>query len=94
MRSFARVHARDRLGRIGEGLAAAHFQWLGFRVLARNARTREGELDLIVFDGETLVFADAIDRFGPYRDGIASYTGPVLCRLVRRAQQGAHERFR
>ena len=62
MRSFARVHARDRLGRIGEGLAAAHFERLGFRVLARNARTRDGELDLIVFDGETLVFAEIKTR--------------------------------
>jgi putative endonuclease len=62
VRSFARVHARERLGRIGEGLAAAHFQRLGFRVLERNARTREGELDLIVFDGETLVFAEIKTR--------------------------------
>jgi len=62
VRSFARVHARNRLGRIGEGLATAHFQRLGFRVLARNARTREGELDLIVFDGETLVFAEIKTR--------------------------------
>jgi putative endonuclease len=62
------VHARDRLGRLGEELAASHFQRLGFRVLARNVRTRQGELDLIVFDGETLVFVEVKTRRTP-RDG-------------------------
>jgi len=33
---------------------AAHLQRLGFRVLARNVRTRYGEIDLIAFDGHTL----------------------------------------
>lgn len=31
---------------------------LGFRVLARNVRTRAGEIDLIAFDGSTLVFVE------------------------------------
>ena len=61
-RSFEHVHARGRIGRIGEDLAAAHFQRLGFRVLARNVRTRRGELDLVVFDGKTLVFAEVKTR--------------------------------
>jgi putative endonuclease len=52
------VHARGRLGALGEELAAAHFQRLGFRVLERNLRTRHGEIDLIVFDGRVLVFAE------------------------------------
>ncbi len=56
--SFGRVHARGRLGALGEGLAAAHFERLGFRVLERNVRTREGEIDLIAFDGRVLVFAE------------------------------------
>jgi putative endonuclease len=52
------VHARSRLGALGEELAATHFERLGFRVLERNVRTREGEIDLIAFDGITLVFAE------------------------------------
>lgn len=52
------MHARSRLGALGEELAAAHFLRLGFRVVERNVRTREGEIDLIVFDGSTLVFAE------------------------------------
>ncbi len=57
-RSFERVHARERLGALGEELASAHLQRLGFRVLERNVRTRGGEIDLIVFDGHTLVFVE------------------------------------
>ncbi len=57
-RSFERVHARERLGALGEELASAHLQRLGFRVLERNVRTREGEIDLIAFDGHTLVFVE------------------------------------
>jgi putative endonuclease len=46
------------LGALGERLAAEHFRRLGFRTLAANVRTRAGEIDLIVFDGRTLVFAE------------------------------------
>jgi hypothetical protein len=47
---------RHALGRLGEQLAATHLERLGFMILARNARTRYGEIDLIAFDGHTLVF--------------------------------------
>jgi putative endonuclease len=53
---------RRTLGRLGEELAAAHLAQLGFRVLERNARTRHGEIDLIAFDGCTLVFAEIKTR--------------------------------
>jgi putative endonuclease len=50
--------ARQLRGHRGEELAAAHFARLGFEVLARNHRTRFGELDLVVFDGSTIVFVE------------------------------------
>jgi putative endonuclease len=49
----------DRLravGRLGEGFAGSHLQARGFSLLARNYRTRRGEIDLIAFDGTTLLF--------------------------------------
>ncbi len=55
------------MGRLGEDLAAAHLTRLGFSTLARNVRTRAGEIDLIVFDGRTLVFAEVKTR--RVRDG-------------------------
>jgi putative endonuclease len=59
-------HHRDprrRLGRLGEDLAVAHMQRLGFSVLARNVRTRRGEIDVIAYDGDTLVFAEVNRHF-------------------------------
>jgi putative endonuclease len=46
----------------GEQLAAAHLERLGFTILERNVRTRHGEIDLIAFDGRTLVFAEVKTR--------------------------------
>ncbi|HVE68899.1 MAG TPA: YraN family protein [Solirubrobacteraceae bacterium] len=49
---------RHRLGRAGEDAAVAHLERLGLDVLARNHRTRFGELDVIAYDGESLVFCE------------------------------------
>ncbi len=53
---------RQHLGRIGEDLALAHLERLGYALVARNHRTRFGELDLVVFDGTTLVFVEVKTR--------------------------------
>jgi putative endonuclease len=57
-----RVDPRRALGRDGEQLAADHLGRLGLSTLARNQRTRYGEIDLIAFDGRTLVFAEVKTR--------------------------------
>jgi putative endonuclease len=54
--------ARQTLGRAGEQLAATHLERLGYRVLARNHRTRFGELDLVVTDDATIVFVEVKTR--------------------------------
>jgi putative endonuclease len=56
------IDPRHALGRHGEGLAAEHLRRLGFSLLRRNQRTRHGEIDLIAFDGRTLVFAEVKTR--------------------------------
>jgi putative endonuclease len=50
--------ARKTLGRVGERLAAEHVERLGWEIVARNHQTRQGEIDLIAVDGDTLVFAE------------------------------------
>jgi putative endonuclease len=52
------------LGRRGEELAAEHFVRLGYTVLARNHRTRWGELDLVLADEseDTIVFCEVKAR--------------------------------
>jgi putative endonuclease len=56
------IDLRQRLGRTGEDLALAHLERLGYALVARNHRTRYGELDLVVFDGTTLVFVEVKTR--------------------------------
>ena len=51
-------NSRTELGRRGETFASNHLRTLGFTTIARNQRTRYGEIDLIAFDGTTLVFAE------------------------------------
>lgn len=60
---------RHTLGRRGEELAAEHLHRLGFSPLGRNERTRYGEIDLIAFDGRTLVFAEVMTRRVDVRPG-------------------------
>jgi putative endonuclease len=58
------MRAKDRLGRDGEEAAAAHLTAAGCTVLARNWRCRDGELDLVVRDGDQVVFVEVKSRSG------------------------------
>jgi putative endonuclease len=76
--AIGRVDPRRTLGRLGEELAAAHLERLGFAVLARNARTRHGEIDLIVFDGAAIVFVEVkARRVGARKPGIRPDQEPL-----------------
>ena len=75
-----------RLGALGEAHAVAHLERLGFAILARNVRTSAGELDIVAFDGHTLVFAEVKStRAGSSSDPAAGSGGP-LARLGARQQ--------
>jgi len=53
---------RAALGVAGEARAGEHLEELGFRIVAKNHRTRRGEVDLIAEKGELLVFAEVRTR--------------------------------
>jgi putative endonuclease len=53
---------RHRLGRAGEDAALRHLERRGCELVARNHRTRFGEIDLIVRDDRTLVFCEVKTR--------------------------------
>ena len=59
---------RQQLGDAGEEAAARHLAGQGFTIVARNHRTRRGEVDLIAEKGDLLVFAEvrtrSTDAFG------------------------------
>ena len=54
--------ARRRLGAAGEARAAAWYEGNGYRVLARNWRCREGELDLVLGRDRMVVFCEVKTR--------------------------------
>ena len=47
---------RARIGRRAERCAERFLKARGLRVLARNYMRRTGEIDLVMLDGDTLVF--------------------------------------
>jgi len=53
---------RHVLGQRGEALAAEHLQRLGYAVVARNHRTRWGELDIVAHGNDTLVICEVKTR--------------------------------
>jgi putative endonuclease len=53
---------RRALGARGEALAARWYEARGYTVLARNWRCREGELDLVLARGATVVFCEVKTR--------------------------------
>lgn len=53
---------RRQTGLIGEEIAAAHLRTLGYEIVARNVRTRYGELDIVARDGGCLVFVEVKTR--------------------------------
>lgn len=63
-----------QLGRWAEEQAAAFLEKRGYRVVARNYRTRTAEADLVVTDGKTVVFVEVKgrrhDRFGTPWDAV------------------------
>ena len=52
------------VGRTGEAVAAKYYQQRGWLLLNHNYRTRLGELDLILYKENTLVFAEVKTRTG------------------------------
>lgn len=55
---------RRRLGQWGEKVAALHLEAQGLAILERNWRCRDGEIDLVARDGETVVFIEVKTRRG------------------------------
>ena len=56
------ANTRRALGEQGEELAAAYLIKLGYDIVARNWRTRSGELDIVARDGDWLVFVEVRAR--------------------------------
>lgn len=73
-------------GLAAEDLACRHLEQRGLTTVARNYRTRYGELDLVMREGETLVFVEVRYRHGDeYGDGVDSIDRRKQGKLTRTA---------
>ncbi len=82
-----------RIGRLGEDLAARYLQSQGYRILERNYRCRDGEIDLVAVDGSCLVFVEVrtrrSTRFGTPEESVTPWKKD---KLLRAAQSYVAER--
>jgi putative endonuclease len=71
-----------------EQRACGELERAGLHVLARNYHTRRGELDLIMRDGDTIVFVEVrYRRSAGHGDAATSVTPTKQARLILAAQQ-------
>jgi putative endonuclease len=78
-------HRLLSFGRKAEILAIDYIRSLGYRVVASGYRTRDGEVDIIAWDGEILVFIEVKARRSsePGEDSVGS---SKQRRIIRAAQ--------
>lgn len=74
------------LGAFGEAWAAGYLTRLGYRLVDRNVRYRYGEIDIVAWDGDDLVFVEVkcrrTSRFGAPQESITSARYARLARSV------------
>ncbi len=87
-----RLHRFLTFGRRSEILAIGYVRSLGYRVVASGYRTRDGEVDVIAWDGEILVFIEVKSRqsLDPPEDSV----GYQKRRRVIRAAEQYRSRYR
>lgn len=77
----------QRRGRVGEDQALHYLEGQGLRLVARNVRYSVGELDIVMLDGDCLVFVEVRRRrdagFGSPAESV---TRSKQQRLIRAAQ--------
>ncbi len=87
----ARGHENAGTGVVGaaaESEALTHLQAAGLKLLARNFLARGGELDLVMADGDCVVFVEVRFRAqGCHGDGLDSVSTSKQKRLIAAARQ-------
>ena len=81
------------LGRRGERLACRFLIRAGYDILARRHRTRSGELDLVAFEGDTLVFVEVKTRSSRSHGDPWEYVDWEKRQALRRAAEDFIARF-
>lgn len=74
-------------GDAAEDRALAFLRGRGLGLVARNVASRLGEIDLVMRDGDTLVFVEVRSRARTDFGGAAASVGPAKQRRLRREAQ-------
>jgi putative endonuclease len=78
---------RSIAGRHAEDLAAAHLERAGLRIVVRNWRQPEGELDIVADDGGDCVFVEVRSRTGEdHGHALEAITPQKRARVIRAAR--------
>lgn len=89
----ARLSGKQRQGQLGEERALRHLARHGLTLVEANFQCKSGEIDLILRDGEALVFVEVRQRAGRTHGGAAASITPAKIRRVVRAAQTYLLRF-
>ncbi len=89
----ARLSGKQRQGQAGEQRALQYLARHGLTLVEANFSCKCGEIDLILRDGEALVFVEVRQRGGSTHGGAAASITPAKIRRVVRAAQTYLLRF-
>jgi putative endonuclease len=78
------MHAKDVLGRDGEQAAVRYLEGCGFRILDRNWRCADGEIDIVAVERHTLVVCEVKTRSGTRYGTPLEAVGSAKRRRLRR----------
>lgn len=83
----------DPRGQNAEDAACRYLEGRGLRILARNVRSRFGEIDIVARDGDTLVFVEVKGRRDSlHGSGFEAVTARKRQKIVRAARAYAASR--
>ena len=88
-----RLSKKQAQGRDWEAVALRHLQGQGLAPVEANFTCKGGEIDLVMRDGDTLVFVEVRQRADPGHGGAAASITPAKIRRLVRAAQFYLQRF-
>jgi len=81
-----RINSRQR-GQQAEDVALEYLEYQGLKLLTRNYHASGGEIDLIMQDGETIIFIEVRYRANSYHHNPAESIDPEKCRRIINTSQ-------
>ncbi len=74
-----------RVGHEKEALAMHYLESLGYKIIERNYRIKQGEVDIICVDGSTLIFVEVKYRSTADHGKAVEYVRPYKVRRIMKA---------